>query len=359
MENTHEKYFLAANSCEGFLSYFKDCYSANGGWRAIIIKGGPGTGKSSFMRYIATRAEEKGHRITLCPCSSDPNSLDAVIIEDLKTVLLDGTAPHVVEPEYAGVCEEIFNLGDFWDGGKLRTKRDEIISATNKNRALHKTAARYLSACGQLLYDNLKIARQSTDFTRVTYAAEKIARKLIPHTAARHPREQIRFLTGITPQGVVSYADTVNDFYTQKIIIEDRLGAVSTAFMNAVKRVALARGYSIITVKNAFLPSEITDHILIPELSLAFLSENEYITFDSDIRRMHARRFYDNALLHSNKPRMSFNRRAFRELLECATQTLASAKTAHDKLEKFYVDAMDFDAVGRTASEFAKKLLND
>ena len=355
METTREKYFLAANSCEGFVSFFKDCYNACDGWRAIIIKGGPGTGKSSFMRYIATRAEASGHRVILCPCSSDPNSLDAVIIEDIKLALLDGTAPHVVEPEYAGVCEEIFNLGDFWNGAALREKRADIITATRRNGALHKTASRYLSACGQLLYDNLKIARQCADFSRVTKAAHKAAQTLIPKSEGT-PREQIRFLSGITPQGVVSYADTVDKHYTTKIIIEDKFGAISTTFMNTVREIALSRGYSIITLKSAFLPSELTDHVLIPELSLAFLTEHEYVTFNSDIRRMHARRFYDNAALHGARSRTLFNRRVFRELLDCATKTLCSAKEAHDILEKFYVEQMDFDAATRAAEKLAEEI---
>ena len=58
MENFNLKYFLAANSCEGFCSYFDKSYLPDGEWRAFIIKGGPGTGKSSFMKYFALKASE-------------------------------------------------------------------------------------------------------------------------------------------------------------------------------------------------------------------------------------------------------------------------------------------------------------
>ena len=46
------KYFLAANSGNGFLSLFDTCYSAKDGWKVYIIKGGPGTGKSSLVNEI-------------------------------------------------------------------------------------------------------------------------------------------------------------------------------------------------------------------------------------------------------------------------------------------------------------------
>ena len=56
MKNKFSKYFLGANSAEGFISHFGDNFDCFNGWRAIIIKGGPGTGKSSFMKYITAHA---------------------------------------------------------------------------------------------------------------------------------------------------------------------------------------------------------------------------------------------------------------------------------------------------------------
>ena len=80
MKKNDIKYFLAANSCEGFYSVFDKAYLPDGEWRAYIIKGGPGTGKSSFMKRFASYAEKKGCKALRCPCSSDPDSLDAVIL---------------------------------------------------------------------------------------------------------------------------------------------------------------------------------------------------------------------------------------------------------------------------------------
>ena len=357
MENTYEKYFLAANSCEGFVSHFTDCYSAEDGWRCVIIKGGPGTGKSSFMKYITARASDRGYSAVLCPCSSDPDSLDAVIITDIKLVLLDGTAPHVVEPKYPAVCEEILNLGEYWDREKIIDKREAVIEATEHNRALHKTAARYLAACGQLFYDNLKISRSFTDSARAHAAAMKLADKYIPKKGGEG-REQIRFITGITPRGVVSYTDTVNKFYREKIIIDDKFGGAAGVITETVRRCAMARGYNIITLKNAFLPSELCDHILIPELSLAVVTEHEYISFGGDERRIHARRFSDIRLAHEQRARMLFNRRVMRELLLTAATTLERAKAAHDILEKYYIDAMDFEALALRAPILAAKFLD-
>ena len=87
MKNKFSKYFLGANSADGFISHFGDNFDCFNGWRAIIIKGGPGTGKSSFMKYITTRAVDAGYTIELCPCSSDPDSLDGVIIRTIAAAV--------------------------------------------------------------------------------------------------------------------------------------------------------------------------------------------------------------------------------------------------------------------------------
>ena len=359
MEKRYPKYFLAANSCEGFMSHFPDSFVAGEGWRAIIIKGGPGTGKSSFMKYIVARAAEKGYGVDLCICSSDPDSLDGVVIWDIKTVILDGTAPHIVEPKYPAACEEILNLGEFWDREKLFQKAQEIISVTNENKALHKQTSQYLTAAGELLYDNLRLARKYTNEERAARFGTRIARKLIPEKAFKSPKEWIRFIGGITPKGVVAYKNTVNDFYKEKIIIEDKYGAAASVIMQGVRNEALKKGYEIITLKNPFLPSKIIDHILIPELSLAFVTENEYINFGGEERRIHSRRFTDISLMRECRSRMLFNRRITRELLLTAAETLKKAKAIHDKLEKYYVDAMDFEKLSKYAIETTKNIFTD
>lgn len=356
MDNFKNKYFLAANSCEGFYSAFKDCYKPDGEWRVYIIKGGPGTGKSSFMKYFALKAAEKGHSPILCPCSSDPNSLDAVILTDKKLVIMDGTAPHTVDPSYPGVCESILNFGDFWADAEFKKHSSEIIESTVYNKALHKTASRYLQAAGKLMRDSYKTALACTDTDKCEDYAEKLCRKYIPKKGGTG-FEWIRFIEGITPLGVISYSDTLINSVSNTVIIDDDYGSASNIIINRVREHAIACGYEIITLKNPFLPSEITDHVIIPELSIAFATENSYMHFKTDSRRIHARRFVSNKKLHLSRERMKFNKKAFRQLLLAAAETLSRAKSIHDKLESYYISAMNFEKLTEFAEKFTKEQL--
>jgi len=358
MDKSKSKYFLAANSCEGFVSYFKNCYSAEKGWKAFIIKGGPGTGKSSFMKYVAARAEEKGADYELFPCSSDPDSLDAIILKDKKTVIMDGTAPHTVDPDFPGICETILNFGEFWQKEKLEKEADKILKATKKNKKLHITASRYIKAVGNLMEDNLKTANFACYKDKINRFADSLCRKHIPQGNGEK-YEWIRFFTGITPKGVVFYGNSVINSLSDSVIIEDEFGSVSNIIISKVRDYALTNGYEIITVKNAFLPTSLTDAVIIPSLSFGIFRESEYGHFGSDIRRIHARRFINNGQLHKSRERIKFNKKAEKKLLSTACMTLSEAKTVHDEMEKYYISAMNFNSLTEFASDFTEKLFKD
>ena len=87
-------FFLAANSGGGFRSLY-DGFPPEGVF-LHIIKGGPGTGKSSFMRRIRAAAEERGLDTETVLCSGDP--------EGKMSLLLDhaGVDRDVSDPWYTG-----------------------------------------------------------------------------------------------------------------------------------------------------------------------------------------------------------------------------------------------------------------
>ncbi len=357
MEKLKKKYFLGANSCEGFISKFADSYLPDGEWRVFIIKGGPGTGKSSFMKYVAVKADDRGLDPILCPCSSDPHSLDAVILEKQKVVIMDGTAPHTVDPSYPGACETILNFSEFWDQKAFADNKKAIIEVSNRNHALHAAAARYMHAAGYLLADNYKTALACCDKAKTVSYADSLCKRMIPAGYGKGT-EWIRFLEGITPLGVVSYAGTVPASVEKTVVIKDEYGAASNIIVNRIREYALKNGYEVIAIRNPFLPSLLIDHILIPALSLAFVTENSTIHFPDKITRTHARRFISSVELHASRERMKFNKKAVHELLLSAAGKLAEAKALHDQLEQYYISAMNFEKLTAFAETFTKDLLD-
>ena len=73
------KMFPGGNTSQGFYSYYKYILSDDAK-RIFIIKGGPGTGKSNFMKRTAREMADLGYDMELHYCSSDFDSLDAIVI---------------------------------------------------------------------------------------------------------------------------------------------------------------------------------------------------------------------------------------------------------------------------------------
>ncbi|MGE5507842.1 MAG: hypothetical protein ACM3RP_05080, partial [Chitinophagales bacterium] len=123
--------FPGGNTSRGFYSFYDHITGPE--IRSIyVIKGGPGVGKSTLMRRIADELSLRGYTIEQHHCSADNNSLDGVVAPELGLALIDGTAPHVVDPKHPGAIDTIVHLGDFWDEAAMRQEREAIVAATRE-----------------------------------------------------------------------------------------------------------------------------------------------------------------------------------------------------------------------------------
>ena len=91
-------FFLGANSRDGFQDLYRAFVQDERNEDVIVLKGGPGVGKSTLMKEIGRRAETAGETVEYIWCSGDPDSLDAVRLPRLGVIAVDGTSPHGVAP---------------------------------------------------------------------------------------------------------------------------------------------------------------------------------------------------------------------------------------------------------------------
>lgn len=141
-----QSYFLGANTRAGFFSLY-DSFPPDRDAFLHIIKGGPGTGKSSFMRAIAGAAEERGLEVHRVYCSGDPDSLDGLYLPELRLAWVDGTAPHVREPALFGVDGDYLNLTEFFAQPFTEEEKLQLLHLQTAYREQYRTAYGLLSAC--------------------------------------------------------------------------------------------------------------------------------------------------------------------------------------------------------------------
>lgn len=349
-------YFLGSSGRNGFFSCFSQLTPKIEGQYTYIIKGGPGTGKSSMMKKIADEIERRDIGCERIFCSSDPDSLDAVIFPSLRVSIADGTSPHTLDPEYPGATGEIINLGECWDKNKILENKEKIISITDRYKECHRRCRRFIDSAFSIYGDGEKICRDCVDKERLMRYASRVANRYFKKPSGRIGLEKIRLLDAITPKGYYFLSETVNEMCDTTIIFEDDFGVAASMLINEIRSYALACGFSVIS--SPFVGNEKQlRHIIIKELALGFFTCDKLCEPDIiPTKTVSLRRFYSAAELALHRARLTFSKKASKELMNEAVCALRMAKDEHDLLEACYIDAMDFEKLNAIAESLIERI---
>lgn len=338
-------FFFGANTPDGFYGFHQtDLYHARDGWVAFLIKSGAGTGKATFMRRVRQAMEERGIAGESVLCSSDPDSLDAVVYHDLRMCVIDATAPHVIEPIAYGECEQLVPFGCCLKPDIALQNTAAWFEAADACAASHARCCRFLSAAAGLLENNRRLQEATVRHDKI----EKAAKQLAFREWGTRPKEggtvTRRFLSAVTPQGAMCLFDTATALCPKVYVLEDTFGATSSAFLKAMLPLCVRAGQRVIACPCPLSPADKLDHLLCPDSGVAFLTSNPHHHVDFPVyRRIHAARFTEGRALSSKKQQLRFNRRAADDLLCEAVRSAVDAKAHHDRMEARHTAAMDWE----------------
>jgi len=351
-----QSYFLGSSGKNGFFSCFDQLTPKIEGQYTYIIKGGPGTGKSSMMKKIADEIEGRDIECERIFCSSDPNSLDALIFPSLRVSVCDGTAPHTLDPVYPGATGEIINLGDCWDKKTVYSEKEKIIELTDKNKECHRRSRKFIESAFSIFSDGERIYADALDESHLMRYAGRVANRFFKKPSGKIGLEKIRLLEAITPEGFIFLDETVSEMCDRVIVFEDDFGVAAQKLVEELRTYALACGFSVISSPYIGVSGRIK-HIIIKELSLAFLTKDKLCSFKNiESKNVPLRRFYNSENIRNHKARLSFSKKAANELMDEAVVALKSAKEIHDELEACYIKAMDYGKIERIKNEIIERI---
>lgn len=307
-------------------------------------------GKSSIMKKIARRAEEERYDTDVFHCSSDTDSLDGVFIPELKTAVIDATAPHNYDPVYPGVTGEIFCTADYLDREKTAEHSEEIIHfSEHKKRAFGK-AYNYLKAAAPVIEDIKSMYENRTYIHGVNLEVQRAAEKYLPVSAAPKAGELRRlFLSAVAPDGFVGYTDSA---FSGCRLVSVRGGCATELFMRSIARTALAQGHKVEVFFCPMFPDTKPEHVIISDIGVAFTTYNQY-------HHEPGEDFIDiDEYLREVPPGIDEDFEIASRLLKKAVNALADARAAHSFLENFYTPYMDFEALSADADKLTDKIFN-
>ncbi|MGN0613632.1 MAG: hypothetical protein ACI4JB_06985 [Porcipelethomonas sp.] len=351
---SRQEYFLGGTSPSGFHSKFKDQINKPV-YYTYILKGGPGTGKSTLMKKVAESFSDSP--LSVYRCSSDINSLDAVVIEDKKIIVCDGTAPHVFEADYPGVSQEIINLGSFWKKEKLLEHRDTIRYCTDENLKYHSSVRRYIGAVSSLNSEIYCHAEESLDKLKLSAYIGRLSKKLMPKVReSKKGSKEFRQLSAFTTENYKTLP--VNGGYS-KYFIKDDYFAGGDFFLKNLAKVFTENGYDVIISECTMLNAPTFEHMICEDLGLVFTTGNFFNGLVPETENIiNFSRFYNKSRLSAKKQRMTFDKKASLELSKEAADCLQTALDIHNELEKNYINAIDFESLDKMTADFIEQLKN-
>ncbi|MBO7310358.1 MAG: hypothetical protein J6U86_03070 [Clostridia bacterium] len=339
---SEKKFFAAANTSEGFKSYFEEIFFAPSIKKRYIIKGGPGTGKSSFIRRVAASAENAGHGVEYYYCSSDTRSLDGIVV-DGTLAMLDGTAPHSYDTVLPAACDELINLGEFWRADEIFRNADAIRLLDKEKKQAYSLAYEFLRAAGAVKKCMESVHRELLLEEKLGKAVKRAFDKLgLGGNAggAQHTRQTVALgacgeIRLDTLKGLARVRYGIDDYYD-----------TAWAFLSRLLELARKGGCECFVSYDNFSPSCPTE-IYFPECSVWFGASDA----PEDIR-INMKRFIDHELLTKKRSAYRASRRCFEVTREMALSSLSRAGRAHSKLEAYYVSNMDFARQSEYCSRF-------
>ena len=327
-------YFAAANGYDGFRNYFNKIFTPREFERIYILKGGPGTGKSSLMKKVFSILQNEQCKCEAIFCSSDPSSLDGIIIEknNKKIGILDGTAPHETDAKVPGAIDEIINLGDYWNEEKLKSQKKEILKLNENKAYRYSQAYAYLEIAGcfaNKIKRTVDAAYKNNDLNVVKDILFDIKHK------NKGRKEQIKLISSFSKNGYTRL-NTKNTF-PKGISVNGEYGS-EYSFMDSVLNEVKDLSTEYTRFPSPF-SDKLTEAIYLPD-------SDTLITVGGDYENtVNTSDFIDYSILNYNKEQLNYYANQREGALSRAKQEFSLASEAHFALEKIYSPCMNFDKI--------------
>ncbi len=351
MENNSgrkEVYFASANSYYGFRSYFDVIFNSKNFTKIYVLKGGPGTGKSTIMKKCRDFAEKQGYLYEIFCCSSDPKSLDGIVLwnNSKKIAILDGTAPHERDAVIPGAVDELIALSNGFDISALEKRRNAIEELNKKKNLSYREAYKYLSF-SSVFAEKIKAEIKSCFNIEKAYKhAEAIAATLPDSDLSEN---DIRLISSFSKNGYETLP-TLPSISSIEYSVFGKWGS-DAIYMNLLLD-ALRR----ISKKARRFPSPLdSDKIealtfMGGDVTVSCMGRGDILCDTTE--------FLNSELLIRMDEYLDIFDNAREKFLMLATEQLSEASKYHFLLEEIYTEHMDFSVIDEIRENLFVKIKN-
>jgi len=345
------RYFPGGNTPDGYLSFFDRVIRWSEARKIIIIKGGPGVGKSTFMKKIARELLKHGFNVEFLHCSADNGSIDGLLMTDFYIALLDGTSPHMMDPKHPGCIDEIINLGSYWNEEGIIQNRKQIVGLQKEISDSYKRAYNYLKMA-RIVSDDLKqVYQNAVDFERLNGMIDGVLSGIFEGVAKKNKisRQRHMFASAITHDGPVHHLDSLFWNVGRRFIVTGLPGTGKSVLMKRIVDDSVLKGLDVDVFHCPMDPEKI-EHVIIKDLNLGFVTSVKPHTLgkigDND-ELMDFNEVLVSSKISGYEEVVNYDSAIFWDLFYRTVKYLDNAKKLHDEMECYYVKNMNFNEIDK------------
>lgn len=349
-------YYASGNTAKGFHNFFESNIQALK--KIYILKGSPGTGKSTIIKKLADEWIEKGYNIERIHSSSDNGSLDGLIIPALQWGIFNSTA---LETSNLNVNKRDVNLDVALNKLKLIDKKDEITALQAKISAAFQSSFECFAE-GLNIHDYLEeIYINEMDFDKANQITDKLTREILLNETSKQGRGVIRhrFFGASTPEGVVDFIPSITEELTKRYFIKGRAGTGKSTLLKKIAAVAEENGFDIEIYHCGFDPESI-DMIVLRELGVCVFDSTDPHEYFPERQGDEIVDLYTQTITPGTDEKyesdIRYYMKSYKQRMKDGITYLQEAKSIHDELEKFYIDAVDFLVIDEIYSTIYKEI---
>ncbi len=334
--------FAGINSYSGYVPLLREC--VNGMKTVYILKGTSGCGKSTLLKRLYMRGLRLGKTAVPIRCSADNDSFDGVIFTEQCVSVVDGTAPHVLEPEIPLINETTIDITAEYDNGFADKYGKAVTDLLSAKKRCYDFAYAMLKSAGEAEKVIQRIIDDTADKRKIETFAAEIVKK---HAKAKGKVYKIPCACfncrGFTFSGIAPGMET--------IAITDKFG-ISETIIDTVcdicEQTGKKAGYIYSPVDAAKACGVFFDET-------AFISDRYFKP--SCRKTVYGSRFIEKEKLAASAEELESLDKTRRDMIRRASRYMKDALDLHFETEKIYSLAADFEKADNAYVMLEKKIL--
>jgi len=353
-------YYASGITAKGFYSFIEN--NLVDLKKLYILKGGPGTGKSDFMKTIAEMWINEGYDIEYLHCPSDNDAIDGIINSTMKVGLVADGDPNVVEPIAPNASIEYIKLGTELDINKIESNAVDIVNINFKVRDCYKKAQEHFRNALKTHDEWEKIYIDNMNYERADRFADEIIELLLKDFVSdKKAIVKDRFMGAATPEGSKDFIENLTSNISKRYFLKGRPGTGKSTLLKKLSKAASDKGTYVEVYHCSFDPNSL-DMIILRELDICIFDStapHEYFpTRDNDEIIDVYKELVAPGIDEKYKKKIDKIITRYKAYIAQATGALKEAKDLHDRFEAIYSDSMDLSKMELMKNDLLLKISN-